>query len=145
MKEYIGALGAAVILSALIDMLVPDGGFKKYCRLVCGFVVAAVMLSPITGGFSELSLETAGGIDAEAAEAEARARILMEHKGNLEKLLEGELGGKAYVEVDGEGNVTRVTLDGAEDEAAAREYIGNALGIEGSNVRINENKAASEG
>ncbi len=145
MKEYIKALGAAVILSALIDMLVPDGGFKKYCRLVCGFMIVAVMLSPVTGGLSKISLETES-IDAEAAEAEARARILMEHKSNLEGIIEGELDGcEAYVEVDGDGNVIRVTLEGAEDEAAARDYLRDELGVEGSSVRINENKAASEG
>lgn len=144
MKEYIEALGAAVILSALIDMLVPEGGFRKYCRLVCGFMVIAVMLSPLTGQISFIDL---GGqtVDAEAAELEARARILMEHKSNLERIIEEEIpGSEAHVEVDGEGNVTRVTMEGVEDETAAREYIREAMGVEGSGVRINENKGTAE-
>lgn len=145
MKEYIEALGAAVILSALIDMLVPEGGFKKYCRLVCGFMVIAVMLSPITGQMTDIYFD-GQTIDAEAAELEARARVLMEHRSNLEKIIESEIpGSEAHVEVDGEGNVTRVTIEGAEDEAAAREYIREAMGVEGSSVRINENKGTDEG
>ncbi len=145
LREYIQALGAAAILAALIDMLVPEGSFKKYCRLVCGFMVAAVMLSPLTGSRPGFSI-TDSGLDAEAAEAEARARVLMEHKNNIEKIIEEKFPGcDAHVEVNDDGSVSSAALNGSVDEAAAREYLRSEIGVEGSEVKINENKAASEG
>ncbi|MCH5187877.1 MAG: stage III sporulation protein AF [Oscillospiraceae bacterium] len=143
MAEYIKVIGAAVILAALMDMLVPDGSFKGYCRLVFGFVLLAAVLSPVTGSIA-LNVPEYTGADMETAEIEARARILIQHRSNLEKIIEDEFPGcEAYVEVDGEGNVTRVTVENAMDAAATREYVRGAMGIEGSNVIINENKGAS--
>ena len=144
MAEYIRVIGAAIILAALMDMLVPDGSFKGYCRLVFGFVLLAAVLSPVTGGIA-LTVPEYSAADMETAEIEARARILIQHRNNLEKIIEDEFPGcEAHVEVDGEGNVTRVTVDNAIDEAVTREYVRGAMGIEGSNVIINENKGASQ-
>ncbi len=144
MKEYINSLGAAVILSALIDLISPEGDFKKYCRMVCGFMVIAVMLSPVT---HEFSLENTGGQapDLDAAEAQARARVLTEHKRNLEAVLEERFPpAKAYVEVDSEGNVTSVTLDGAPDRDAALEFIEREFGVGEREIKINENIGNAE-
>lgn len=144
MADYIRVIGAAVILAALMDMLVPDGSFKGYCRLVFGFVLLAAVLSPVTGSIA-LTMPEYTGADMETAEIEARARILIQHRNNLEKIIEDKFPGcKAHVEVDGEGNVTSVTVENAADEAAMREYVCGAMGIEGSNVIINENKGASQ-
>lgn len=142
MGEYIQAVGAAIIIGALADMLIPQGEFQKYCRLVCGFIVLATVLSPITGGVPEFTPESY--IDTEAAQIEARARILNSHRENLVKIIENEFGGsRAYVEVDDEGNVTKVTVENAEDEKAVREYIRENMGEE-CEIKINENKGASD-
>lgn len=139
MYEYIRSLGAAVVLSALIDMLSPEGSFKKYCRLACGFVIMAVMLSPVTSGFSLDGL-SGPGLDTAAAEAQARARILTEHKSNLEAITEARFPGtRVYIEVDPGGGVTALTVEGADDPAAVLEYARNELNLEEDSVRINEN------
>ena len=140
MYDYIRSLGAAVILSALVDLLAPEGSFKKYCRLACGFVVIAVMLRPLTSGFSfgGLGLETP---DAAAVEAQARARILVEHRANLEAITEARFpGSRAYVEVDSDGNVTALTVTGAEDPGAVLDYAENELKLEEGSVKINEDQ-----
>ncbi len=143
MSGYIELLGAAAVLGALMDMLVPDGSFKKYCRLASGFMIVAVMLSPLTEAFPSIDMSTAG-LSTQEAEAEARARILIEHKQNLERIIGAEFpGSEVYVEVDGEGNVFRVTMNGEADEAAVREYLRESMGVEGSAVKINEDKGAS--
>ena len=140
MYDYIRSLGAAVILSALIDLLTPEGSFKKYCRLACGFVVVAVMLSPITAGFSLGGLNM-GEADIAAAEAQARARVLTEHRANLESITEARFPGcRAYVEVDNDGNVTALTVSGAEDPAAVMDYARNELNLEEGSVKINEDQ-----
>ena len=139
MYDYVRSLGAAVVLSALIDMLSPEGSFKKYCRLVCGFVIMAVMLSPVTSGFS-LGELSGPALDTAAAEAQARARVLTEHKSNLETITEARFPGvRAYIEVDSDGSVTALTVKGAEDPEAVLEYARSELNLEEDRVRINEN------
>ena len=139
MYDYIRSLGSAVVLSALIDLLSPEGSFKKYCRLVCGFVIMAVMLSPVTSGFSLDGLN-GPSLDTKAAEAQARARVLTEHKSNLEAITEARFPGvRAYIEVDSDGGVTSLTVEGAEDPAAVLEYAVGELNLGEDSVRINEN------
>ncbi len=132
--SYVRALGAAVILCALLDLLAPEGSFKKYCRLAGGFVVIAAMLAPLTTGFS---LEGWDAASADEAMAQARARVLAEHRRNLEAITEARFPGcKAFVEVDGEGNVTSLTIEGPADREAAEEYA-KELNLDGDRVKIN--------
>lgn len=142
MGKYIQAVGAAVILSALTDMLAADGAFKKYCRLAAGFMVIAVMLMPVTGFFNPTPISITEP-DMEAAQAQARARVLMEHKSNLKRIIENEFPQvTAYVEVDGEGNVTKITVENASDEDAISEFAERELGADGEKVIINEAQGA---
>lgn len=128
-----------MIISALADMLVPEGSFRKYCRLACGFAVIAVMLSPATGGLS-LEAPALPTLDTAAAEAGARARILTAHRENLEDIVEARFPGcRAYIEVGGEGEVTALTVDGAEDADAVRDFAREELGLGEDRVKINEN------
>lgn len=146
MSDYIRTVGAAVVLAALMDMLVPDGSFKGYCRLAFGFVLLAAVLSPLTGTPAVPSVaDLYSAPDAAAAEAEARARILLKHRENLEELIEREFAGcEAYVEVDGEGEVVAVTVENAADAEAVRDFVRRELGVDESGVSVNENKGASE-
>lgn len=140
MYEYIRSIGGAIILSALVDLLAPEGSFKKYCRLACGFVVVAVMLSPVTSGFSFGALSVQEP-DLAAAEAQARARVLTEHRANLEAITEARFpGSRAYIEVDNDGNVTALTVSGAEDPASVMDYARDELDLEEGSVKINEDK-----
>ncbi len=145
MAEYIRALGAAVILAALTDMLVPEGSFRGYCRLACGFVVLSAALSPILGG-ADLTLPSYTAADTEAAEAEARARVLLQHKSNLEDIIEAAFPDcEAHVEVDSEGGVKSVTVENASDPDAVRAYAERELGAERSNIEIIEAEGAAGG
>ncbi len=134
---YIRTVGAAVVLSALMDILAPEGSFKKYCRLAWGFVVVAAMLGPLTSGFSYENVEIP---DTAAAQAQARARVLTEHKKNLEAITEERFPGcRAYIEVDGEGRVTALTVNGPADANEVMEYAGE-LNLDMDRVKINEDK-----
>ncbi len=144
MNEYIQAVGAAVILSALIDIIAPEGDFKKYCRLACGFVVIAVVIAPAAGGLPEPA-DTAVSYDSEEAELLARTRILEKHSENLEEILESRFPPcEASVEVDSQGNVTGAAVSNAPDTGAVRDYIRSELGLEGEGVKINENNGNAQ-
>lgn len=133
--SYIRSVGAAVILTALLDILAPEGSFKKYCRAAWGFVVIAAMLGPLTGGLSFGSLKVP---DTAAAQAQARARVLDEHRRNLEAAAAARFPGcRAYIDVDGEGNVTSLTVRGEADREAVMDYAAE-LGLEEDGVKINE-------
>lgn len=144
MTQYIKAVGAAVIIAALTDMLAPEGSFKKYCRLICGFVVLATVLSPVTSKSTLFPAENFYA-DTDAARRKIRAEVLVRHRENLALLIENRFPpAKAYVEVDDEGNVTKVSVENAADEAAVKEYVTQNFAIGEENVKINENKGASD-
>ncbi len=125
-----------MVIAALIDILAPEGSFKKYCRLACGFAVIAVMLGPLTGSFKALDFN-GGQLDTQAAEADARARILGAHKQNLEATVEGRFPhSRAYVEVDNDGNIVSLAIDTSADQEEVLAFARERLGLTDENVKI---------
>lgn len=125
-----------MIIAALMDILAPEGSFKKYCRLASGFAVIAVILSPLTGSFWALDFD-GGRLDTQAAEADARARILTAHKQNLEAAVEAQFPhSRAYVEVDNDGNVVSLTVDSSADPDEIRAFARDQLGLTDEDVTI---------
>lgn len=56
MQEFVTtwavAVSMAIIFSAVVGMLLPESGIKKYVSVVIGIVVTMIILSPLIGLFS---------------------------------------------------------------------------------------------
>ena len=74
MKEYMTNLGSVLMLTALSDMLVPEGGLKKYVSIAMGFILITAALSVIPGDFDGLFFNDASFklSDGEIARAESK-------------------------------------------------------------------------
>ncbi|MDR1101925.1 MAG: stage III sporulation protein AF [Clostridiales bacterium] len=46
-KGWTVAIAGLVILSAILDTLIPSGGMKKYVNLAFGFIIIAVIIKPV--------------------------------------------------------------------------------------------------
>lgn len=47
MREYILSISAAIILTEIILMLMPEGGIKKFARTALGILLMILILSPL--------------------------------------------------------------------------------------------------
>ena len=47
MKEYILAISAAIIMTEIILMLMPDGGMKKFARIALGILLMLMIITPV--------------------------------------------------------------------------------------------------
>ena len=133
MKEYIISVGTVMMLISFSQMILPEGGLKRFASLATGFMIICAVLSPLRGGkaldFSGITVENAATFP-EADASVYRAEVLKQHRENLEKAVESHMnGGKAYVEVDNDGNITKITLRSGMDESGAVSYIVSELGL----------------
>lgn len=146
MKDYMTSLGVVLMLSALSNMLIPEGSIKKYASLAMGFMLITAALSFIpTGSQMPVFTEDTFAISEEeiaASEAQYRAEVLKRHRENLEKTIEEKLkyGGRANVEVSPEGEVISVALTVFGDESGAVAYIVENLGISRERISLKYDK-----
>ena len=52
LREWIMQIAGVVVLGAVCDIIIIDGGMKKYVKPVLGFVLIFTVMSPLTGGLS---------------------------------------------------------------------------------------------
>lgn len=142
MKEYMTTLGTVLMLIAFANMIIPEGGIKKYVSLAMGFLVITAALSILPAkiedfSFSAESFELSEK-DIAAAQAESRAQAMKLHKENLQKEIEKHMrhGSKAYVEVTDNGEIISVTLSLRGDESEAVLYITEALNVPRERIKI---------
>ncbi len=142
MKEYIISLGCVMTLSALAQMLMPEGSIKKFASLAIGFMIVATVLSPIPFNIKDLNFKSENTeIDFSSAEATYRAEVIMRHRENLNEKINAQMvhGSKAFVETDNDGNITSVTLRLSGDESKAVLYITNELKVPRERIKtVNE-------
>ncbi len=137
LRDYLLAVVAAAMLTALVLALVPDGPVRRVCRLACGLVLILVALSPlgtldvtaISRAVSRLSLET----DAAQSGVEVRSRAIIASliKQKTEAYILDKAAGlgldlTADVSVDDSGAYpypASVTVTGSADAASRRALI----------------------
>ena len=56
-QAYIKTIAAFLILAVFVEMIMPNGGFKKYVSLFMGFLLMIALLKPIDALFREKNLE----------------------------------------------------------------------------------------
>ncbi len=55
MKEYLISFAAALIITEILIMLMPDGGIKKFVRMAAGLLIMTFALLPVKScDFKEL-------------------------------------------------------------------------------------------
>ena len=138
MREYIISLGSVMLLVSFMQLLLPEGGVKKFASLAAGFMIISAMISPIKTDFDFSSVIDADVTYGEKEEAIYRAEVLKKHKENLKDIIQSKLkhGGKVFVETDNEGNITSVTLRVKGDESAAVMYITETLGVKRERIKV---------
>jgi len=139
MREYIISLGCVMTISALAQMLMPEGSIKKFASLAMGFMIVATVLSPISFNIKDLTFKSESTeIDFSSAEATYRAEVIMRHKENLNEKINAQMvhGSKAFVETDNDGNITSVTIRARGDESKAVLYITNELKVSRERIKI---------
>lgn len=146
MKEYMTSLGTVLMMTALSNMLIPNGNIKKFVSMAMGFILISAALSFLPAKkedfrFSFDSFELSES-DFARAEAVYRAEIIKEHKKNLENKIESYMkhGSKAYVEVTESGEITRVTLSLRGDESRAVRFITEELGVSRERIKLKYDK-----
>ena len=139
MRDYIISLGVVMTLSALAQMLMPEGSIKKFASLAIGFMIVATVLSPIPFNIKDLNFKSENTkLDFSSAEATYRAEVIMRHKENLNEKINAQMvhGSKAFVETDNDGNITSVTIRLRGDESKAVLYITNELKVSRERIKI---------
>lgn len=142
MREYMKNLGTIMMMIALSNMLIPEGGIKKFASLATGFMLITAAVAVVPKNAMEFSFSSpAYTFDEkrmEEAEERYRQQVIENHRENIEGLIEEKFihSSKAQVETDREGNITKVTLYLCGDESRAISYIVNELSFPRERIRI---------
>lgn len=146
MREYMVSLGCVLMIIAFSKMLLTEGGLKKYVSLATGFILISTILTLFPGKIGEISFSAESfQVDEEeisAMEATYQAKVITEHRENLQKKIEEQMthGSKAFVEVSPEGEILSVTLRLQGDESKAINYIVQELGVDRERIKIKNDK-----
>lgn len=140
MGDYIIYAGTVMTAASLLHILLPQGTVKNTAATAIGFVVISALLAPLGKGVPHLDIKlpTEGVATVRSAEKAYRAQVIEEHKKNLAEMIEKKLkhGGRAFVETDGDGAVTAVTLYIRGDESGAAAYIVTQMGVPRERIEI---------
>lgn len=158
-REWIMQIAGVTVLSAICEVIMPNGEMKKYVRPVIGLVLVFAVIKPVLG-FSEASMDAFRTENAQYRaeklrdsldETECREIIEIYQKKlcqNIEnELKSGGVRGDVTVkaEVDGErgesfGCIASVTVEGcggdSEEAALIRKIIKREFGVDSDAVRF---------
>lgn len=133
MKDYIISVGAVMMLLSFSQLLLPEGGLKKFASLAAGFIIINALVAPLGKGLSEIDVGSISVSEASPgiSDAQFRAEVIKKHRENLAELIEKKtrFKSRAYVETDNDGNITKITLKCKGDESECVAYIVNELKV----------------
>lgn len=87
---YIKNIGFFLILVSVVCNVLPDDGYKKYCRLFCGFVLVVLVITPFNeflnydGSIGDIFK----GISNQSALMELEAQLKLQEEMEMENALE---------------------------------------------------------
>lgn len=142
MRDYMIALGTVMMLTALSNMLLPEGSIKKFATLAMGFMLICAVTSPLPNLIKEVNLDAESfeydEADIQKAEATYRAQVIKKHRENLNALIEEKMvhGSKAYVETSENGDIISVTIRLKGDESRAVAYIVDELLVPRERIKL---------
>ncbi|MBQ7976943.1 MAG: stage III sporulation protein AF [Clostridia bacterium] len=131
-KNLILSLIGTVFLCTLSELIMPEGNMKKYFRLVIGFIVMCVLISPF-GSIDQIDtykFEFDGGMSESELKAGSEAYMMQLHKENIARRIK-EIAGEnceAFVQVHSDGSVISITIRGENVSADAINKIKTETG-----------------
>ncbi len=140
MIEYIKNLAVVMMMVSIANILIPEGGIKKFASLAMGFIMISSAIFPL-GDLLKKDFADTFVIDEkqyEKAEKETREKVLSAHKENLEmKIMEHiKHNSDVNVSVDDDANITDVKINAGGDESSAVAYIINTLKVPRERIKI---------
>lgn len=139
MKELLLSIATVCALSAVGEVLLPEGRFHHFAKLLCGLWVIYLVTKTLSGA-GEFSLTgdslwefSPTEMSAEAAQKEQEAKILVEEVRRLNEYIKDTYGVEAGVRVDDTGQVQSVQLGGQVSEETAASIAAD-MGIDRGNV-----------
>lgn len=142
MREYMKNLGTIMMMIALSNMLIPQGGIKKFASLATGFMLITAAIAIVPENVSDFSFSspayTFDEKKMEQAEERYREQVIKNHTENMEKLISEKFvhPSRAEVITDFNGNITKITLYIKGDESRAVSYIVNELKFPRERINI---------
>ena len=142
------SIAGLVVLSAVCDIVMPDGEMKKYIKPILGFVLIITIIRPISGGlYEKLSFE----LPADYSEISNRASQVemmgvkeiyeekLEKKAEeyLKKSFNIECKAKIYTADNEEnfGEITEIRLDAGNISPEIIQKLAKEFGVNTENVR----------
>ena len=158
-RDWIMQIAGVIVLSAICEVIMPNGEMKKYVRPVIGLVLVFAVIKPVLGFSAERpDFPRAEETQRQAAELQKsfdeaeRSEVIALYREKLCRNIENELksgGVKSNVsvsaEIDGKdgdsfGSIISVTVEGdgetAEEAALIKQIIKREFGVNAENVRI---------
>ena len=146
MREYMMNLGSVLMLIALSNMIIPEGGVKKYASLAMGFMLISSAVSIIPVKVEDISFSTAEKAISQSQifdlKEQFQADIMKKHRENLENIIEEKMkyGSKAYVKITEDGEIESVEIFARGDESAAVFYIVDSLKVPRERIKLSYDK-----
>lgn len=145
LSDWAGAIIIAVIISTIIEMLLPEGSSKKYIKVVVGVYILFTIVSPVITKFTGKSLAVSDLLELDTYMNEVKQKETMQNLleqnnsasirdiyiGNLKADIQNKLKGKGYT-------VTSILLEVGTDENYTLHKI--SLSLNKDNEDGEENK-----
>ena len=140
MREYMITLGSMLMMVSIAEILMPEGGIKKFASLAMGFMIITVAVAPISGDVFKFETETFGINEESMKEAQRQyeEKVLAEHRKNLTLRIQEHIkhGSEVSVEVTSEGILQQVTITLKGDESSAVAYIVETLKLPRERIKL---------
>lgn len=114
-RSFVSAIAGIIVFSAIVEIIAPEGGLKKYVKLVLGMVITVTLITPLENiSFKDTAKKlidydkTLAFRQQENFTEEENKKIVNLYKEKLEKKIHDELNKeirediKVYVEVNTE-------------------------------------------
>lgn len=137
-KEFTVNVIALAFLATACEMIIPEGGMKKYFNLFMGFMMMLVLIKPFTfiHDIPRLDLTFDTEMTNEEIEAKSNAYILQKHKENIISYIKESTGceGEIFVELYSDGKIRSVVIKNADITNDESDRLKEELGCD--NIEI---------
>lgn len=142
MREYMISLGSIMMIIAFANLLIPEGGMKKFASLAMGFMLISTLIAPLPSKIEDLNFDAMdfeiNDSDIATAQAQYKARILKKQRQLIEEKIKEHINynSEVYVENSPDGEIINITLKLKGDESSAVAYITGTLEVPRERIKL---------
>jgi stage III sporulation protein AF len=163
LSAYIKTIVSLILLSAFIEIVMPEGGYRKYIRLFMGLIITITVLEPVSSVFGVNGEKFCGAVERKAEEIWGNGFefVLPEcdetlaisiYKENLEEMIKTDLEKREinseYVSVlvDGDEKSAEygalkeieICINGSEHESVekTKDFLSGKYGVSKENIEL---------